>query len=429
MSVSPNRTILQVQGPVSSIETAFNVQIHEYLGKDGRRFHAPDRVPSVPASLSGALFAIVGLDNAAYYHAPPPYRRPAISSPLALPLDVQPLNLFYSGGGGLTPSDIRKIYNLNSVTERGSGQTLGLFEFSSYTTNDILTYEANEGLGNVPLQNIGVNGYSTTSTPNGAVGEVELDIELQIALSPSAAKIIVYEEADAGTLSSYEQTTLDLLNRMATDDAASVLSSSYDQPEQAFPTSYLMSENTIFQQMMTQGQTFCVASGDAGAYGDQSAYPNGSPNTYDPASQPLILSVGGTSLTDNSSIAYVSETSWADHSDTSRGMYGTGGGGGISSYWTIPSYQNGAFSPTVNPQGSTTMRNIPDVSLFGDFDTGNYDFYLTDAATGRQIANGANGTSAAAPLWSAFLADVNEARLANGLPKLGLANTAIYAIV
>ena len=223
--------------------------------------------------------------------------------------------------------------------------------------------------------------------------------------------------------------TFDIFTKFATDDLASVLSVSYGLSEIDVTQAQAQSVNQSLMQAQSQGQSVFVASGDAGAYTDQSNYPNDQPNTSEPGSQPLVTGVGGTLLVDSNSapFTYVSESSWADTLDTGRGQDGTGGGGGISQYWNIPSYQSGSFTATQNPQGSLTMRNVPDVSLYGDYDDGGYDVYLTDPTNGPGWS-GYNGTSAASPLWAAFIANVDEARVAAGKPKLGLANTAIYSL-
>ena len=66
------------------------------------------------------------------------------------------------------------------------------------------------------------------------------------------------------------------------------------------------------------------------------------------------------------------------------------------------------------------MRNVPDVSLDADPNTG-YAIYFG----GQWVVYG--GTSCAAPLWSAFTALVNQQRAANGQGTLGFANTLLYS--
>ncbi len=234
--------------------------------------------------------------------------------------------------------------------------------------------------------------------------EVTLDIELQIALAPGASKIIVYEgpNSDSGVIDTY--------NRIATDNLAKQISTSWGLDEGDTSTAVFSSENAAFQQMALQGQSIYAASGDSGAYDNGTAL-----SVDDPASQPYVVGVGGTTLFVNPDETYNYETTWNTDNKVSDGA----GGGGFSSIWPIPAWQQGIASAA-----SATMRNVPDVSLNADPDTG-YSVYHMAKANGWTVYG---GTSCAAPLWAAFTARVNQQRAANGIPPLGFANPSIYQI-
>jgi len=76
-----------------------------------------------------------------------------------------------------------------------------------------------------------------------------------------------------------------------------------------------------------------------------------------PPTVPILPKSAGTTLTTGTGASYQSETVW-------NWGNGTGSSGGISTYYRIPSYQLGV-SMAAN-QGSTTMRNVPDVALTAD---------------------------------------------------------------
>ena len=155
--ISDNRTILKVTGPVDAVNSAFGVKMQSLGSKDGHPFYAPDAEPSVPAALSGKLMAIVGLNHVGLPRAFSRRATPAPSSPRALPDYARPIGqVNYSGNAGLTPTDIRTIYNLTSVTSKGSGQTLALYELDTYTPSDITMYENTYSIPHVTLQNVGV---------------------------------------------------------------------------------------------------------------------------------------------------------------------------------------------------------------------------------------------------------------------------------
>ncbi len=128
-----------------------------------------------------------------------------------------------------------------------------------------------------------------------------------------------------------------------------------------------------------------------------------------------MVGVGGTQLFVNTGETYNHETTW----NVNHGVSGGAGGGGMSSQWTIPAWQQGVTSTA--SAGSTSMRNVPDVSLNADQYTGYSVFFQ-----GNWWIYG--GTSCAAPLWAAFTARVNQLRAAGGAAPLGFANPAIYQI-
>ena len=396
------RTVLDVAAPAGQAERAFGLHLLVYQGRrDGRYFYAPDAEPRVPSGLAAVVSGVVGLDNAAQWH-PHSRIRPASALSSFLDLYAQPLATGSGPGGGLTPSDIKTAYNLAGVSQTGVGQTLALFELDGYKAADITAYEVKFGLPAVPLQNVLVDGYSGAS--GSGAGEVTLDIELQAALAPGAAKILVYEgpNSSAGVVDTY--------TKIATDNLAKSISTSWGTAENSAAASTRNAENTAFQQMAAQGQSIFAASGDSGAYDNGSTL-----SVDDPASQPYMTGVGGTSLTTSGAGgAYSSEKTW-NGGTISAG----GGGGGISTVWAIPSYQSGVAGSAAS-KGSTTMRNVPDVSLDADPNTG-YAIYFG----GQWVVYG--GTSCAAPLWSAFTALVNQQRAANGQGTLGFANTLLYS--
>lgn len=392
--IHPNRTLLNASGPARIVEAAFNLHLRHYETQDGRQFHAPDNDPEVPDIIASRIAGIVGLDN---YTVRRTYRR---IMPATETARISPLKTGSGPGGSMTPGDIVTAYNLQGVAPTGSGQTIALFELDGYTASDVAVYASTFGLPSIPLQNVLVDGFS--GAPGDGAIEVTLDIELQMALAPGASKIIVYEgpNTDTGVLDTY--------NRIATDNLARQVSTSWGAPEVQSSTPVLYSENTIFQQMAAQGQSIFAASGDSGAYDN---YPSKELSVDDPASQPFMVGVGGTRLYVNGDMTYNRESTWND------GKKKGAGGGGVSSVWSIPTWQQG-----VSTAASMTMRNVPDVALNADYLHSGYATYFQ----GHWYAVG--GTSCGSPLWAAFAARVNEMLTANGLPVLGFANPQLYRL-
>lgn len=389
-----NRVLLNVAGTTSTIEKAFSLNLHEYQMADGQTFHAPNDDPEVSGHIASLIGGVVGLDNSARWHT---YHTKKESVD-GFASHRSASHAFPSGpGGGYAPGDLVKAYNLSQVPTNGSGQVIALFELAEYQVSDINTYTNAFGLPQANLKNVIVDGGSNA----GIDAEVTLDIELALALAP-ASQIYVYEGPNTN------QGVLDTYSRIATDNIAKQVSTSWGLCETLVNSQYLQAENAIFLQMAAQGQTIYAAAGDSGAYDN---YPDQTLAVDDPASQPYIVGVGGTTLhVDPVNGSYVSESVW------DNGLGNGAGGGGVSKVWPIPSWQKNV--PGVY---SKTQRNIPDVALNSDTNTGYAIFH-----DGQWNIFG--GTSCAAPLWAAFTALVNQERIANQKPSLGFANPILYAI-
>ncbi len=393
-----NRTLLHVKAKSADVENAFNLALHHYQRVDGRKFYAPDQDPEVSASMTSIISGIVGLDNHGVRRS---YHRARRVENDQHALNVSSPNAFPSGpNGGFAPGDLLKAYNLEGVSQNGSGQIIALFELGSYSTSDINEYAQQFNLPTPQLKNILVNGGSGS----GIDPEVTLDIELALALAPES-QIYVYEgpNSDQGVLATY--------NRIATDNIAKQVSTSWGMGEVLSSTQQLNAEHAIFLQMAAHGQTMYAAAGDSGAYDDYQENPVKQRVVDDPASQPYVTAVGGTRLTVNSQTGtYQGEVVW------NNGLGNGAGGGGVSVVWPMPNWQ-----APVHNTFSKSHRNVPDVTLNADPNSGYAIYY-----NGQWTIYG--GTSCAAPLWAAFTALVNEARVANNQAVLGFANPTFYPI-
>lgn len=389
--VSSNRLLMEVAAPASVIQKALGVEFHRYQFQ-GRVFHASPWEPKLPKYLAKRVLAISGLDDAVK-------RVPRITKPSMVD-QVLMASVQGSGPqGGLSPSDIASAYNLQSISATGTGQMLALLQMDGFNQSDITFYQQYYNLPAIPVETILMPG--ATGIPGSNADEVTLDIELQMASAPGISRILAYEgpNTNAGILA--------IFSRIANDNRAKTVSTSWGLSEMDSTTSFMKSENQIFMQMAAQGQTLFAASGDAGAY-DTTVNNKPVLSVDDPASQPYVTGVGGTRLILGAGQSYGSESVW------SNGANQSGGGGGISQVWPLPDWQQ-----TVTTKASNTMRNVPDISLNSDPATG-YSIYYRGGWTVL------GGTSCAAPIWSGFAARVNQQRIANGLPSLGWFNPTLY---
>ena len=420
---TPNRVLLSVSGSAAAVESAFAVHLNRYQAADGRIFHAPDTDPAIPVSLIGRLSGVIGLDNATLRHSylrhpagPRSALRPLVPSAIKSRALTPAFGTLtsgqigtdpFSGFSALSPSDVKAAYGLTGTTLTGAGQTLAVFELDTYTPSDVATYESSFGLPKVPLENVPVDPSDPNfpNTPGSGAGEVTLDIEIMGAIAPGVSKILVYESGNDDT------SAVDQYTQIATDNRAKVISSSWGLAELESASSTRDAENTAFMQMAAQGQSIFCATGDEGAYADYHTI-----SVQDPASQPFMTGVGGTRLSVlTPGGAFQSESAWGSVAEAGRSALGAGGGGGVSAVWSIPTYQAGIGG------SSTTQRNVPDVSLDADPDTG-YAFFIS----GQWEVDG--GTSVASPIWAGFTGLANQQRAKYGNGPLGFANYAIYPI-
>jgi uncharacterized repeat protein (TIGR01451 family) len=406
-----NRMLLNVSGKAADVEKTFGVTLGEYQHPtEARQFYAPDRNPSVPAGLQ--IQDIRGLENLSrphpFYHIKPDQTASGPAQNFGGKVNnagTQP-SAGTGLGGNYIGDDFRNAY-VPGTTLDGSGQSVALVQFDGYLASDIIAYENLTGRPNVPLQNVLIGGFNGLPTGNGGEVEVSLDIEMVISMSPKVAQVIVYEGDPFGNFDPNA-----VLNQIAVDNSAKQVSCSWgwiNGPD--------ITTDQIFQQMAAQGQTFYHASADNDAFlpGEMD-----SPLGFgQPSSNPFITQVGGTTLTMNGAgSSYGAETVWNWGNRFGLAFDGVGSSGGISTFYSIPSWQTNINMPARG--GSATARNVPDVAMTAD-DT-------MVIADGGVRYTGVGGTSIAAPLWAGFTALANQQAAINGRPPVGFVNPALYTI-
>ena len=205
-----------------------------------------------------------------------------------------------------------------------------------------------------------------------------------IGLAPQA-KVAVYEGPNSGS------GPYDTFSAIITHHVAQVVTASWGQCEPLNGFGQAQSENTLFQQAAAEGMSIFSASGDDGS---EDCFPEDpTPAVDDPASQPYVTGVGGTHIA--SLGPRPSENVWND------GVTVGAGGGGVSSFWSMPSYQSAApASLHVINSGSTGSdcgassgycREVPDVSADADPGTGYVIYWNGNGAAGRGECRGLAG--------------------------------------
>jgi kumamolisin len=260
-------------------------------------------------------------------------------------------------------------------------------------------YFSSSGAGEPTVVSVVVDhGKNAPTNPNGADGEVQLDIEVVGTVAPGA-KIAVYF---APNTSQGFQDALTTAIHDATNKP-SVISISWGSAESTWTAQAMTAFDSAAQDAAALGITICAAAGDSGSSDGVS---DGSNHVDFPASSPHILACGGTSLR-SANGKITSETVWND------GSGGGAGGGGFSTQFPLPAWQ--ASAKIKPPSGGG--RGVPDVAGDADPETG-----YSILVDGQSLVIG--GTSAVAPLWSALIALLN-AKL--GKP-LGFLQPVIYGL-
>ena len=495
--ISP--TMLRVTGSTEDMERTFAVSLHRYQVSAhdevaGYTFHAPRAAGRVPAELAGKVVGVVGLDSR-------PRMRPhffAAPEQFVRPEQTKLLGAAGNPIGSLTVADFAGQYDVRPLYSQGvlgTGRTIGILTFASFNRSDAFAYWNAVGLAvnQNRLTVLNVDGGPGARSDAGGSEETTLDVEQAGGVAPQA-NIMVYQAPNTS------QGFVDLVANAVEDNLADSLSISWGEWEwfdslRISPVSDPATGNAVgvaqavhelLVRAAIQGQSVFTSAGDNGAYeanGDFDCYgpysasvPKSCSLTLSvnyPASDPAITAGGGTTLpglqtycidvscTHTYSVNIAHERVWGwDYlaglcaakgtpDPIACGIFGVGGGGGVSTMFGVPAYQNGirgvlasqarqvfeAGKYFVDNDGIPAVfalpshfpgRNIPDISFNADPHTG-YSVYYTSSKPGSTlgIATFVGGTSFVAPQLNGVAALLGQ-YLGGG--RVGLLNTALYAL-
>jgi len=395
LETHPARRTLVVSGTTAQMKEAFAVDLGRYehtvpLGrgkKPGKEvYRGRDGVVHVPNDLAEIIVGVFGLDNRRIT------KRNAADPPNTT---------------SLSTTSITQLYNF--PTNSAAGQTIAIFSEAGYQTADIAS--------TFPMNAPTVTDITVDASNDGFVdAETTQDICIAAAAAPGAA-IAVYFTTYS------QQGWVDLITRVvhpnAGDPVCSVLSSSFyvangddanALANDGVTSAWLNAVSQAFQDAAIQGVTICIASGDTGT---DSKVGDGKAHVQYPASDPWVLSVGGTTIGNVNGSAF-DEYVW---NDTFFGGVAGATGGGISDFFARPSYQANAGVPGSLNDGHAG-RGVPDVAANASPNAA-----YSGIFEGGTASSG-NGTSASAPLWAGLIAVINAALGEN----VGFVNPALYAL-
>ncbi|HWG23774.1 S53 family peptidase, partial [Actinospica sp.] len=455
-SLSSDGMFVTVSGSVSQVEHAFGVTIAGYRAA-GRSLYANTTAPTVPASVASDVSGILGMDNVDYAvphvsttsHAVK--ATGSVGSKVSSNFTVNSCSNIgtvfngsglSNGSGYYTDDAVSKIYGLSSQLANGNdgaGVTVGVFELESYDATGVSTIDSCYSHSSTSVTEQTVDGGPTTAANmyNNVGVESALDLENIANLAPGAS-VIDYAGPDA--INATDSQVLDVFNAMITADKAKVISDSWGLCEvltKSGDSTMQTSENTLFEEAATQGQSILVASGDSGStdcYGAGVTADNSVLSVDDPSSQPFATAVGGTGMTGLSS---PKPYTWNEACQTVNGtVYCGASGGGVSNTWPLPTWQSAAkasgystnCTSTVS-QGGTGCREVPDVSALADPNDGYViEEYYNDGTSSGEYYNVIGGTSGAAPVWAAVLALADASATCKVGGSAGFVNPQLYTV-
>jgi subtilase family serine protease len=429
-------------------------------------------VPGAAFSATATTTAGAAAAKAAY-----PSVRPAVAEYTQLGTGTTPPTQAQCASVGrrcFNPQSIHAAYNtgpLYAAGFNGHGMTIAIVDSygSDTMAHDLHVYDQAFGVapmcgeegatcapGMPTFSELHLQGSpATVAPPSNSLGtgledkaawalEVALDVETAHAMAPGA-NILLVATPSAETLG-----VQGFPQMMAAEDyvvqhhLANVISQSFASGEGAFgSTASLQNLRYAFQDAAANGVTVLGSSGDSGSSisTKQPVKKGGNvlpdPGVEWPASDPLVLGVGGTYLCTDANATSGRTVDSSSNPAKCRANPGQAeigwidGGGGYSSVFSRPNYQN------TLPAGSTAigaMRGVPDISLQASAGTGSL-VYLTLPPDGNSglICGGTpcstgwydiGGTSLSCPQWAGLVAIADQI---NG-GGLGLLQPALYKV-
>jgi subtilase family serine protease len=397
------------------------------------------RTAGALALVSGSLFAGGAPAVAAAGTTITPMLISRFVSPAQVPTPEQCLAYFTEPC--YDPAQLQTAYNVQPLYNRGitgRGETIVIVdEFGSPTIkSDLATFDAAFGLPAPPSFRIispagPIPRYKrSNSTRVSWAGETTLDVDWSHAMAPGANILLVETPAPGSSATAGLPQINEAENYVIDNHLGQVISQSFGMAEQMFPSNEPISDfRSDYINAEQQGVTVLAATGDTGAtsYSNNAGTLLYTHRAVDwPATDPLVTAVGGTDLAlyDNGQRTEPDEV-WNDGSDYallnvllgSPDPSGVATGGGVSSVFGRPSYQNGVARIVGDHRG------IPDIAMSAACSglVLTYDSFGSSGPVGWYESC---GTSEATPLFAAIVALADQV----AGHSLGLINPALYRL-
>jgi kumamolisin len=388
---SADRWCVVLTGSIERMATAFAVTFATCEHGDGGPYRTHLDAVSLPIGIARLVVAVIGLDARPFVRLP--QRAFRTHSRRRKPVAPRALAAFYefphrtSGhgqaigiielGGSFTRADVKASLGgrMPRITVVGvDGQRNSPYSSSAFRRDWKLLCQPPGRLSPAVVQRLSQSANRLLS-----IVETTMDIELAAALAPEA-HLVVYLAPPTfhGKYHAFTKAIADRRNHPG------VVSCSFGLLETEVTRGYARAVNFALQAGSLKGITFCAATGDYGS-GPEAGRP---PIVQYPASDPFVLACGGTSVR----LGTRRERAWRE---ITFGRF-MASGGGFSRQFARPRWAHEA-QKAFRHRG----RGVPDVAAKADVNGG-----YRIVVGGAPMAMG--GTSAAAPLWAALIARINE---------------------
>ncbi len=299
----------------------------------------------------------------------------------------------------LSPQQVNTAYHANalvSAARKAGGMRIGIFADSRPTLSDMTLFEKRFHLPPSAVHIIPVDGGETKAVP-GWHGELMLDMERAVSSAPGAT-LDLYTVPPKGSIT-------DTVAAAVNQNVDQVYSISAVEPEGSMASARVKVWDALLAEGTLQGMTFVAGSGDSGPFADPHS---NRPIVNWPAASAWVTAVGGTQLGLNPHTSAI-QSQWAWGPDGLWENQIDGSGGGYSQIQPVPSWQKGIVP------ASAPGRGVPDIAFLGAAP-----YYAT---VDDGIWEGMAGTSASAPTWAGWVADL---AVLDG--RQGWMNPTLYAI-
>ncbi len=289
VTVAPNRLLMSADGTASTVSIAFATNLAQVRTRDGRIALANTDAVRIPLELGDKILSVVGLQTVHIAH---PFAQ-RLDSTDAHSAGARPFAVMDHN-----PLDFSSIYSAGS-TANAAGVTVGIATDGALTqvVTDLNTFTSNNSLGTVTTQTVNTGG---TSTDISAVSAWDLDSQSLLGMAGGQVGKIIYYNIPSLTDSNL---TADYNAAVVANQAKIMLVSFGGCEFQANADGSAAADDQIFATAVAQGQTFAVATGNAGA--DECG--NGTNTPHWPASSQYVVAVAGTTL-DATTTTWASET-------------------------------------------------------------------------------------------------------------------------